>query len=90
MPHLLQQGDMIGKYCVERSLGSGGMGAVYLVRHIHLNVMRAMKLLHTNVAEKDPEFKERFIREARYAARVQHPNIVTVIDVETQSESGFL
>lgn len=89
MSFTLQKGDMIDKYCIERCLGSGGMGAVYLVRHKQLNALRAMKVLHSSAAEEDPEFRERFIREAKFAAKIQHPNIVSVMDVELESDSGF-
>lgn len=89
MSFKLQKGDMIDKYCIEQSLGTGGMGSVYLVRHTQLNALRAMKVLHASVAEEDPEFRERFIREAKFAAKIQHNNIVSVMDVELESDSGF-
>ncbi|MBR3707826.1 MAG: protein kinase, partial [Lentisphaeria bacterium] len=89
MDFFLEPGEMIDKYCVERCLGAGGMGAVYLVRHTQLKTMRALKLLHPDIGADDPEYRERFIREAQFAARIQHPNIVAVMDVETKSMSGF-
>ena len=89
MDYLLQEGDVLDKYCIERCLGAGGMGAVYLARHTQLNALRALKVLHTDIADDDPEFRERFAREARFAAKVQHPNIIAVMDVETESPSGF-
>ena len=89
MDFFLEPGEMIDKYCVERCLGAGGMGAVYLVRHTQLKTMRALKLLHPDIEADDPEYRERFIREAQFAARIQHPNIVAVMDVETKSMSGF-
>ena len=89
MDYLLQEGDVLDKYCIERCLGAGGMGAVYLARHTQLNALRALKVLHTDIADDDPEFRERFAREARFAAKVQHPNIIAVMDVETKSPSGF-
>ena len=89
MDFFLEPGGMIDKYCVERCLGVGGMGAVYLVRHTQLKTMRALKLLHPDIEADDPEYRERFIREAQFAARIQHPNIVAVMDVETKSMSGF-
>ena len=88
MSFLFQEGERIDKYIVERCLGTGGMGAVYLVRHIQLNALRAIKVLHPE-AEDDPEFRERFIREAKFAAKVQHPNIVSVLDVELNSTTNF-
>ncbi|MBR2427371.1 MAG: leucine-rich repeat protein [Lentisphaeria bacterium] len=90
MAQLLQNGDQIDKYRVERCLGAGGMGEVYLVSHTYLNVQRAMKILRMDLTEDDPTFRDRFVREARIAAQFQHPNSIGVVDVESSSESGFL
>lgn len=90
MARLLQDGDRIDKYQVERCLGVGGMGEVYLVSHVFLNVQRALKILRLDLTEDDPTFRDRFVREARIAARFQHPNSIGVVDVESESESGFL
>ncbi|MBR2427372.1 MAG: protein kinase [Lentisphaeria bacterium] len=90
MSRILQNGDQIDKYRVECCLGAGGMGEVYLVSHQYLNVKRAMKVLRMNLTENDPTFRDRFVREARIAARFQHPNSISVVDVESSSESGFL
>jgi serine/threonine protein kinase len=60
-------------------LGQGGMGAVYKARQVALDRLVALKILSTR-AEEDPEFAERFTREARALARLNHPNIVTVYD----------
>ena len=87
---LLQNGDQVDKYRVERCLGAGGMGEVYLVSHAYLNVQRAMKILRMELTEDDPTFRDRFVREARIAARFQHPNSIAVVDVESSSDSGFL
>ena len=75
---------LIGKefaHCkIQRKLGQGGMGAVYLAHHPGLNRSVAIKVLPGDLAS-DPEFKERFFREARLAARLEHPNVVQVHDV---------
>lgn len=86
---LLRKNDVIGKYQVERCLGIGGMGEVYLVRHIYLNTLRALKLLRMDIAAQDPIFCERFLREAKIASKVQHKNLIAVMDVENDEESGF-
>src|SRR5262245_14126031 len=60
-------------------LGRGGMGAVYKARQKHLDRIVALKVIPPEAA-KDPAFAERFRRESRAMARLNHPNIVTVYD----------
>jgi len=72
-------GKELGKCRIQRKLGQGGMGAVYLAHHPGLNKAVALKVLPGGLAST-PEFKERFIREARLAARLEHPNVVQVFD----------
>ena len=73
-------GKELGHCRIQRKLGQGGMGAVYLAHHPGLNKAVAIKVLPGDLATT-PEFKERFIREARLAARLEHPNVVQVFDV---------
>ncbi|HVR84932.1 MAG TPA: protein kinase, partial [Planctomycetota bacterium] len=73
-------GKELGHCTVQRKLGQGGMGAVYLAHHPGLNKDIAIKVLPGDLAST-PEFRERFIREARLAARLEHPNVVQVHDV---------
>src|SRR5262245_7746240 len=73
-------GKQIGHCTIQRKLGQGGMGAVYLAQHPGLNRAVAIKVLPGDLAGT-PEFRERFIREARLAARLEHPNVVQVHDV---------
>jgi eukaryotic-like serine/threonine-protein kinase len=68
-----------GRYEVEELVGSGGMSSVYRARDHILERPVALKVLHEQYSS-DPEYVERFRREARAIARVNHPNIVTVID----------
>jgi serine/threonine-protein kinase len=68
-----------GRYELESKLGSGGMGTVWKAKDTLLDRTVAVKLLHEGLAE-DPTFNERFRREARNAASLAHPNIVTVYD----------
>lgn len=68
-----------GRYRLERPLGHGGMATVYLARDAELDRPVAVKLLAENLAG-DVSFRERFLREARLAARLSHPNVVSVYD----------
>ncbi len=73
-------GDIVGQYRVLEFLGEGGMGTVFSVEHIALGRQYALKVLRTRVVERDATASQRFLREARTAARVRHPNIVDVFD----------
>ncbi len=73
-------GDIIGQYKVLEFLGEGGMGTVFSVEHIALGRQYALKVLRPRVIERDATASQRFLREARTAARVRHPNIVDVFD----------
>ena len=68
-----------GRYRLERPLGHGGMASVYLGRDTELDRPVAVKILAENAAADDG-LRERFVREARLAARLQHPNVVSVYD----------
>jgi len=73
-------GDVIGHYKVIEFLGEGGMGTVFQVEHAALGRPYALKVLRSKVVERDPTAGEKFLREARTASRVRHPNIVDVFD----------
>ena len=75
------QQAVIGRYSLERELGRGGMGVVYLAREVRLDRQVAIKLLPPEFAE-NPTLRERFMREARTAARLSHPYIVPIHAVE--------
>ena len=75
-----QPGDLIAdRYELEEVVGTGGMSTVFCARDVQLDRRIAIKILHERFAD-DPEYLERFRREARAVARLSHPNIVTVID----------
>jgi serine/threonine protein kinase len=76
--------DLIGqtldeKYLIERELGRGGMGTVYLATHLGTERPVAVKIIAPQFMKR-PEFVERFRREARAAGRLRHPNVVDVTD----------
>ena len=74
-----------GRYVIERELGRGGMGAVYLARDARLDRPVAIKVLPAEYAVV-PTLRERFLRESRLAAGFSHPNIVPVYAVEESDE----
>lgn len=78
------------RYSIERLLGRGGMGVVFLARQAPLDRRVALKILQPpEHIEDDPNFDARFLREAAAAARLQHPNTITVYDFG-QTETGQL
>ncbi len=82
VPELLAlQEAVAGRYAIERELGRGGMGIVFLARDIALDRLVAIKLLPPELAES-ADRRARFLREARTAARLSHPNIVPIHSVE--------
>uniref|UniRef100_UPI000A3EDFBB serine/threonine-protein kinase n=1 Tax=Nocardia jejuensis TaxID=328049 RepID=UPI000A3EDFBB len=76
---MVRVGEVFAGYLIERRLGSGGMGEVYLVRHPRLPRSVALKLLGRDLAA-DTEIRARFAREAELIARLDHPNVVSVYD----------
>ena len=79
------------RYIIERELGRGGMGAVYLARDVRLDRLVALKVLPAEYAVA-PALRERFVRETRTAAGFSHPNIVPVYAIEesVQRLSGLV
>jgi serine/threonine-protein kinase len=71
-----------GKYQILARLGVGGMGEVYKALHIHLNALRVIKLMRSGIAN-DQGAHERFLREARMATRIHHPNVAALFDFAT-------
>ena len=81
----------IGRYEIEETLGRGAMGVVYLARDPLIDRQVALKTLRVDLdAEHVDEFRERFVREARAAGRLNHPGIVTVHDVGEDPETGLM
>ncbi|UGT45128.1 serine/threonine protein kinase [Nocardia yamanashiensis] len=74
---VLLPGEEFAGYRIVRQLGAGGMGAVFLARHPQLSRPVALKVL---TGDGDEEGRARFLREAELAARLQHPNVVGVLD----------
>ena len=86
---VFQCGESFRGYVVERLLGKGGIGAVYLVRHELLDTLYAMKVLYPDVAKANTSYIKRFLREAKIATRIRHPNLVAVHDCGFDSGKGL-
>ncbi|HSX22217.1 MAG TPA: serine/threonine-protein kinase [Gaiellaceae bacterium] len=80
---------MTDRYTVERKLGSGGMATVFLARDTVLDRPVALKVLAEHLADDD-QFRERFLREARLAAKFVHPNVVQVYDADEDERGPFI
>ena len=85
----LTPGSVFEKYTIERQLGRGGMGAVYLVRHNILDSLFALKVLSLNSDSGNNSFVSRFIREAKLACKIKHPNLIEVHDAGKNPETGI-
>lgn len=83
-------GTWMGPFQLVRLLGSGAMGAVYLARDEVLRRDIAMKLIAKGEADTDQERHERFLREARAAARLVHPNVVQIFQVGEDDQYRFI
>ena len=86
---VFRNGEKFRGYVVERLLGSGSLGAVYLVRHEILDTIYAMKVLFPEVAKEHSDYVKRFLREAKIAPRIRHPNLVAVHDCGYDEERGL-
>src|SRR3954468_5193783 len=83
----LDVGLQLGSYRIEGYIGRGGMGVVYRAQHVHLGRQVAMKLLAPELAENE-SFRDRFVRESRVAARVDHPNVIPIYEA-SESEGRY-
>lgn len=77
-----------GKYRIISRLGIGGMGEVYKVEHIHLHAARVVKLMRPAIS-KSEDSNDRFMREARLATRIQHPNVATLFDFSMLGDGSY-
>ena len=84
---------MLGRYQVEKELGKGAMGVVYLGRDPKINRVVAIKTMALSQEFEDDELdevKERFFREAETAGRLNHPNIVTIYDAGEEQDLAYI
>ncbi|MDH5673544.1 MAG: protein kinase [Myxococcales bacterium] len=89
--HLPAVGDLIdgGKYRIDERIGAGGMGVVYAATHVTLRKRRAIKWLLPKLA-RDDRAVQRFLDEARIAARIDHGNVVSPIDVSDDTGAPYI
>jgi serine/threonine protein kinase/tetratricopeptide (TPR) repeat protein len=87
LPPLDLGGVRLDDLHIERLIGEGGMGAVWLARDVGLDISVAVKVMHPRLAA-DPHFVMRFLREARAVARLDHTNIVRVLQVGRREHAG--
>jgi eukaryotic-like serine/threonine-protein kinase len=85
----LAPGAKLGPYEVLAQIGSGGMGEVWRARDTRLDRFVALKVLSADTTN-DPERKRRFIQEAKAASALNHPNIVTIYDIGTESGVDYI
>jgi len=81
--------ERIGRYQVIERIGRGAMGIVYRALDEAMGREVALKVLTTDI-EDDPDIRTRFLREAEAAARLSHPNIITIFDVGEENERFFI
>ncbi len=88
-PKGLEAGECVAEFRILRELGRGGMGVVYLAHDEKLDRDVALKLL-LDVPKFGPEYEARFLREARNAARLDHPNVVQVYSAGRAGEISYI
>ncbi len=89
MAEELKVGDRLGEFEILEVAGAGGMGVVYKARQQSLERDVALKVIREEIAS-EPEYRERFLREAKLAASIDHPNVVTVYDVRDEDGRLYL
>jgi len=86
----LRPGATVDKYRIEELIGVGGFAVVYRATHMLLCMQVALKLLRTDVVARRPQLAAQLLQEARFAARIDHPNVVKILDVTHTSEITYI
>ncbi|MGB2768434.1 MAG: serine/threonine-protein kinase, partial [Candidatus Zixiibacteriota bacterium] len=87
--NVITHGMTVSHYKIEKKIGAGGMGEVFLARDTRLNRNVALKFLPQEYTS-DPEVKSRFMREAQAGAALNHPNIITVYEVAEHQNRSYI
>jgi hypothetical protein len=82
-------GSQLGNYMIESAIGRGGMSTVYRAVHNRLGTPVAVKVLSPELSEDDA-FRERFLREAKMAAGIDHPNVIPIHDTGLSGDSLYI
>jgi serine/threonine protein kinase len=85
----LSPGDKLGPYEILSPLGAGGMGEVYKARDTRLDRFVAIKVLPEHIAKRE-DLRQRFEREARAVASLNHPNICVLHDIGSKDGAGYM
>jgi serine/threonine protein kinase len=86
---VLEPGTKLGRYEIRSQLGAGGMGEVYLAQDTRLDRKVALKILPDEVAT-DPNRMNRFVQEAKAASGLNHPNIITIYEIDQSDSTPFI
>ncbi len=89
MPEDTRVGTQIAGYRIDRVIGRGGMSVVYLAEHLRLGRRVALKVLAPQLAENQ-KFRDRFLRESKIAASIDHPNIVPIYDADESEGTLYI
>lgn len=81
-------GHTLGKLLIQEEIGRGAGGVVFLGRHTSLDIPVAVKVLYPELVQRDPDFANRFLIEARMAAGIRNGNVVRVLDCDRDPETG--
>jgi serine/threonine protein kinase len=82
-------GSSVGRYKIEKKIGAGGMGLVYRALDLHLSRTVALKVLPSGLTA-DKDLRARFVREAKAASALNHPNIITIYDIGEADSVEFI
>src|SRR6185436_17082100 len=86
----LESGRTFSHYRIEAKLGQGGMGEVYRATDLKLGRPVALKILPLSAIRNDPDARQRFRQEARFASVLNHPNVVTIYAVDEADGIDFI
>src|SRR5882762_4067415 len=85
----ITDGTKLGRYEIRSKIGEGGMGEVYLAQDTKLDRKVALKILPDQVAAH-PDRMKRFVQEAKTASALNHPNIITIYEIEEIDSVNFI